>query len=107
MTPEVPTSRRWTIPSRSLAPEVEIRKPAPARWPTTVGPDQPGDGCTATPTGLSITTIDSSSWMILIRSEEHTSELQSRRDVVCRLLLEKKKKQNIYSMSILTYCQIY
>src|SRR5204863_163420 len=28
-----------------------------------------------------------------IRSEEHTSELQSRRDLVCRLLLEKKKKK--------------
>src|SRR5438874_6511954 len=28
----------------------------------------------------------------LLRSEEHTSELQSRRDLVCRLLLEKKKK---------------
>src|SRR6266576_1886894 len=28
------------------------------------------------------------------RSEEHTSELQSRRDLVCRLLLEKKKKIN-------------
>src|SRR5690349_24224598 len=28
------------------------------------------------------------------RSEEHTSELQSRRDLVCRLLLEKKKKDN-------------
>src|SRR5204863_6425049 len=27
------------------------------------------------------------------RSEEHTSELQSRRDLVCRLLLEKKKTQ--------------
>src|SRR5690349_24143324 len=27
------------------------------------------------------------------RSEEHTSELQSRRDLVCRLLLEKKKQQ--------------
>ena len=26
------------------------------------------------------------------RSEEHTSELQSRRNLVCRLLLEKKKK---------------
>src|SRR5690349_23493897 len=26
------------------------------------------------------------------RSEEHTSELQSRRDLVCRLLLEKKKR---------------
>src|SRR5204863_3849658 len=28
---------------------------------------------------------------ISFRSEEHTSELQSRRDLVCRLLLEKKK----------------
>src|SRR5438874_7963087 len=28
---------------------------------------------------------------VLGRSEEHTSELQSRRDLVCRLLLEKKK----------------
>src|SRR5216683_8232355 len=31
-----------------------------------------------------------SSW---VRSEEHTSELQSRSDLVCRLLLEKKKKK--------------
>src|SRR6266496_5047680 len=29
-----------------------------------------------------------------VRSEEHTSELQSRRDLVCRLLLEKKKNPN-------------
>src|SRR5690349_23640431 len=29
------------------------------------------------------------------RSEEHTSELQSRRDLVCRLLLEKKKNAEI------------
>src|SRR3712207_7069150 len=29
------------------------------------------------------------------RSEEHTSELQSRQYLVCRLLLEKKKKNNI------------
>src|SRR6478672_13964722 len=28
------------------------------------------------------------------RSEEHTSELQSRSELVCRLLLEKKKKKN-------------
>src|SRR5215469_8913163 len=28
------------------------------------------------------------------RSEEHTSELQSRRDLVCRLLLEKKKRRS-------------
>src|SRR3712207_8488029 len=31
-------------------------------------------------------------WEIMIRSEEHTSELQSRQYLVCRLLLEKKKK---------------
>src|SRR5207249_11147571 len=30
----------------------------------------------------------------ITRSEEHTSELQSRFDLVCRLLLEKKKKKN-------------
>src|SRR5204862_6683755 len=29
-----------------------------------------------------------------LRSEEHTSELQSRRDLVCRLLLEKKKRSH-------------
>src|SRR5204863_1132771 len=32
------------------------------------------------------------------RSEEHTSELQSRRDLVCRLLLEKKKKKRIINI---------
>src|SRR3712207_7153705 len=32
---------------------------------------------------------------LLARSEEHTSELQSRQYLVCRLLLEKKKKHNI------------
>src|SRR5436190_3762620 len=32
----------------------------------------------------------------LNRSEEHTSELQSHSDLVCRLLLEKKKKRQSY-----------
>src|SRR5438132_3254398 len=36
---------------------------------------------------------------ILGRSEEHTSELQSHSDLVCRLLLEKKKKRKIIRMS--------
>src|SRR5690606_42095864 len=30
---------------------------------------------------------------LILRSEEHTSELQSRENLVCRLLLEKKKKK--------------
>src|SRR5438046_7655971 len=41
----------------------------------------------ADPTGAKITPE------ILTRSEEHTSELQSLTNLVCRLLLEKKKKQ--------------
>src|SRR5690625_6977492 len=35
---------------------------------------------------------------VAARSEEHTSELQSRGHLVCRLLLEKKKKTNIVRM---------
>src|SRR5258707_10408501 len=39
---------------------------------------------------------DGSTCLLASRSEEHTSELQSRQYLVCRLLLEKKKnKQNI------------
>src|SRR5947209_20466334 len=34
------------------------------------------------------------------RSEEHTSELQSRQYLVCRLLLEKKKKKHTFSTLI-------
>src|SRR2546430_17634550 len=33
-------------------------------------------------------------WLSSGRSEEHTSELQSQSNLVCRLLLEKKKKNN-------------
>src|SRR2546428_2803926 len=52
--------------------------------------------------------IDEPEWMYLsdssesallkfdTRSEEHTSELQSRSDLVCRLLLEKKKTSHIH-----------
>src|SRR5207249_6214995 len=35
------------------------------------------------------------------RSEEHTSELQSRFDLVCRLLLEKKKKTVLTNLTLL------
>src|SRR5947209_16678320 len=35
-----------------------------------------------------------------VRSEEHTSELQSRQYLVCRLLLEKKKKKNKNTLNV-------
>src|SRR5260221_8705694 len=34
-----------------------------------------------------------------VRSEEHTSELQSHSDLVCRLLLEKKKNKTMYDLA--------
>src|SRR5699024_12279520 len=45
--------------------------------------------CNCIPASCQIKTLVN----ILLRSEEHTSELQSRFDLVCRLLLEKKKKK--------------
>src|SRR5436309_3933642 len=39
------------------------------------------------------TTFTASRWSWPLRSEEHTSELQSRENLVCRLLLEKKKTE--------------
>src|SRR3712207_7416898 len=47
---------------------------------------------TASPAARATTT----STAMRARSEEHTSELQSRQYLVCRLLLEKKKTQSLY-----------
>src|SRR5690349_22682766 len=44
---------------------------------------------------------------LIYRSEEHTSELQSRRDLVCRLLLEKKKKIIVDSIYGILIIRIY
>src|SRR6266496_4645682 len=50
---------------------------------------EPGPQSLAAPSGLGCQPFDPNP----PRSEEHTSELQSRRENVCRLLLEKKKKR--------------
>src|SRR5260221_6149055 len=47
--------------------------------------------CPAAPDRLAVPGIHGWS-LLLARSEEHTSELQSHSDLVCRLLLEKKKR---------------
>src|SRR5690606_41612997 len=51
--------------------------------------------------GIPVEQVDHQAMPVLLvrgqgeaRSEEHTSELQSRENLVCRLLLEKKKKQS-------------
>src|SRR5438874_5101333 len=77
--------RSWLSPPPSLHPLDEHNIGSDARTvdqdtagnfpdPATVCDETPGTSAAQRP-----------------RSEEHTSELQSRRDLVCRLLLEKKK----------------
>ena len=44
--------------------------------------------------------------LLVLRSEEHTSELQSRSDLVCRLLLEKKKYNSLVAVSIILAIRI-
>src|SRR2546430_6201072 len=53
-------------------------------------------------TSSSPTTMRFFSGSIESRSEEHTSELQSQSNLVCRLLLEKKKKNQTYSSTLST-----
>src|SRR3989440_4918441 len=50
------------------------------------------DTCSVIENSLTLFALAAAS-ISVIRSEEHTSELQSRSDLVCRLLLEKKKKE--------------
>src|SRR5690349_22176725 len=75
----------YTTLFRSCVPAL-VRSQAPPRLPARPGaeptPDRPGR------TGG----LGQDGGRGALRSEEHTSELQSRRDLVCRLLLEKKNR---------------
>src|SRR5437899_5651433 len=70
-----------------------------------------GIGGTPSDDGRFIALSDSKRFMVVdmdpqppFRSEEHTSELQSLRHLVCRLLLEKKKKkQETNHMAVMLY----
>src|SRR2546430_9750384 len=46
------------------------------------------------------------SWGTTERSEEHTSELQSQSNLVCRLLLEKKKHRHLLLRSALSHSRL-
>src|SRR3712207_7889672 len=83
---------RSTSPVIGLVVETQCRYFEPVTFPDTVH------------AGLRVARLGRSSVRYEIglfknRSEEHTSELQSRQYLVCRLLLEKKKKIHRYSVS--------
>src|SRR5207249_5440191 len=75
-------SRAPGLPRRRPVPRVQ-RQPRSRRCASFVSFSPPPSGPPPARAGR---------WWPTTRSEEHTSELQSRFDLVCRLLLEKKKK---------------
>src|SRR5438132_6508464 len=84
----------YTTLFRSLAAAVDGKPPGHRGEPALVR------GCRRTPVSTPLVAQPSyghqrSHAPSQTRSEEHTSELQSHSDLVCRLLLEKKKKQKI------------
>ena len=67
--PSRPTYRRRAAgqcPAARSLPRSRYVNPAARRWPTTVGPVHPIEGCTATPTGLSITTM----WLVVVQDPD-------------------------------------
>src|SRR2546427_2788222 len=56
------------------------------------------------PESLRIVSRGGGDYANLPRSEEHTSELQSQSNLVCRLLLEKKKHDDVDKYSVLSAC---
>src|SRR3712207_8405037 len=75
--------------SASSAPAIEVF--IPSKRPSSASPRTSGG---RSPASAKSSYVVFCAWK---RSEEHTSELQSRQYLVCRLLLEKKKKQQITS----------
>src|SRR5690606_42015196 len=82
--------RSTLFPYTTLFRSERVHPACPGRWPLLFG-----DDALASSQGRKIRGRDAvgADGVGVVRSEEHTSELQSRENLVCRLLLEKKKKK--------------
>src|SRR2546421_8022957 len=87
-----PTRRSSDLP----APAAETPRPRRSASRDPPAPSSPAPGAPARRRSAAHRRLPS-------RSEEHTSELQSRSDLVCRLLLEKKNTQPLYYTSARHY----
>src|SRR5690625_4036789 len=87
-----PTPRRMSPP---IAPIAARLPEAPLFRNILFSRSRPGGRCLRSDAAADsrCRTVLGSGRKVRLRSEEHTSELQSRGHLVCRLLLEKKKKQ--------------
>src|SRR3712207_8201892 len=97
-------------PRSTLFPYTTLfRSPTPriARAPETWRPDSRGGSAVRRHTVMVNPLILRE--FVAMRSEEHTSEFQSRQYLVCRLLLEKKKKNkrqnHNYTLAMTTVCE--
>src|SRR5260221_10827870 len=79
----------YTTLFRSSGLMVGLRKSRGVRWLASLGTS----GTASRSAGVAAKTVSLIGLREKLRSEEHTSELQSHSDLVCRLLLEKKKNK--------------
>src|SRR2546430_3632849 len=76
-----------------------VKENTMAKQQTTIIQTTLWDLCEALNAQRPILTDGDTAQLLSLRSEEHTSELQSQSNLVCRLLLEKKKKTCTYRRS--------
>src|SRR3712207_8303954 len=95
--------RSTLFPYTTLFRSSDARTSAPSPAPTSQDQDAGASHDTPIRTTFGNTGLTGR----LLRSEEHTSELQSRQYLVCRLLLEKKKHNKLYDSSIPIPCLHY
>src|SRR2546427_3134411 len=81
-------SYRETLAYRTNGDEIALAPANPGRWFPNLGVEKTW----GTADSRSSLTLATGGTFNRVRSEEHTSELQSQSNLVCRLLLEKKKK---------------
>src|SRR3712207_8705232 len=92
--------RSTLFPYTTLFRSPGPREPVPVHRVGQGRPRRPGDDPVSTTTPVSHERVSQVTADVIaaihevLRSEEHTSELQSRQYLVCRLLLEKKKRNN-------------
>src|SRR5690625_6194730 len=96
MLARAPSSSNASVAACADTPSLHDALPISINGPVAVPPTLTFDvgmsGSRSTTTGLVVMIASRSAFSVAaVRSEEHTSELQSRGHLVCRLLLEKKK----------------
>src|SRR5690242_21440776 len=84
----------YTTLFRSVGAEVRLTDPSTNSVQTTITNEAGRYVFVNVPSGTYDIAITKEGFTVYKRSEEHTSELQSHVNLVCRLLLEKKKKRN-------------